>query len=167
MIISLIAALASNRAIGKDNALLWHLPEDLRHFRETTRGKPVIMGRKTWESLPEPFRPLPGRHNIVISRDPAYQASGATLTGSLADALRQAEAQTNAKEVFVIGGAQLYREALPLANRLYLTEIAQDFAGDVFFPDVPPQDWQEISRQPGQSSSGLGFAFVVYQRKKE
>ena len=167
MIISLIAALASNRAIGKDNALLWHLPEDLRHFRETTRGKPVIMGRKTWESLPEPFRPLPGRHNIVISRDPAYQANGATLAGSLADALRQAAAQTNAEEVFVIGGEQLYRQALPLADRLYLTEIEQNFAGDVFFPDVQPHDWQEISRQPGQASSGLGFAFVVYQRKKE
>ena len=104
MRLSLIAALASNRAIGKDNELLWHLPEDMRHFRETTRGKPVIMGRKTWESLPESFRPLPGRHNIVVSRDPAYPASGATLAGSLADALRQAAAKSNAEEVFVIGG---------------------------------------------------------------
>ena len=167
MIISLIAALASNRAIGKDNALLWHLPEDLRHFRETTRGKPVIMGRKTWESLPEPFRPLPGRHNIVVSHDPAYQANGATLAGSLADAVRLAAEETSAAEAFVIGGAQLYREALPLANRLYLTEIEQDFDGDVFFPDFSPHDWEEISRQSGQASSGLGFAFVVYQRKKE
>ena len=167
MIVSLIAALASNRAIGKDNALLWQLPEDLRHFRETTRGKPVIMGRKTWESLPDPFRPLPGRHNIVVSRDPAYQASGATLAGSLDDALRQAAAQTNAEEVFVIGGEQLYRQALPLADRLYLTEIEQNFAGDVFFPDVQPHDWEEILRQPGQASSGLRFAFVVYLRKKE
>ena len=164
MIISLIAALAANRAIGKDNELLWQLPEDMRNFRETTRGKPVIMGRKTWESLPEAFRPLPGRHNIVVSRDPDYQAAGATLAGSLADALGQA---ADVEEVFVIGGGELYSQALPLASRLYLTEIAQDFAGDVFFPDVPPQDWQEISRQPGQSSSGLGFAFVVYQRKKE
>ena len=164
MIISLIAALASNRVIGKDNALLWQLPEDLRYFRATTRGKPVIMGRRTWESLPEPFRPLPGRHNIVVSRDPAYPASGATLAGSLEDAVRQA---LDADEVFVIGGAQLYREALPLADRLYLTEIDQDFDGDVFFPDFSPHDWQEISRQPGQASSGLRFAFVVYQRKKE
>lgn len=167
MRLSLIAALASNRAIGKDNELLWHLPEDMRHFRETTRGKPVIMGRKTWESLPESFRPLPGRHNIVVSRDPAYQASGATLAGSLADALRQAEAQTSAEEVFVIGGAQLYREALPLANRLYLTEIEQDFDGDVFFPDVQPQDWEEISRQPSQGTSGPQFSFVVYQRREK
>ena len=167
MRLSLIAALASNRAIGKDNELLWHLPEDMRHFRETTRGKPVIMGRKTWESLPEPFRPLPGRHNIVVSRDPAYQANGATLAGSLADAVRLAAEETSAAEAFVIGGAQLYREALPLANRLYLTEIEQDFDGDVFFPDFSPHDWEEISRQPGQASSGPGFAFVVYQRKKE
>ena len=164
MIISLIAALAANRAIGKDNELLWQLPEDMRHFRETTRGKPVIMGRKTWESLPEPFRPLPGRHNIVISRDPAYQANGATLAGSLADAVRQA---LDADEVFIIGGAQLYREALPLADRLYLTEIAQDFDGDVFFPDFSPHDWQEISRQPCQETGGLRFSFAIYQRNRK
>ena len=165
MIISLIAALASNRAIGKDNALLWHLPEDMRHFRETTRGKPVIMGRKTWESLPDSFRPLPGRHNIVVSRDPAYAASGATLAASLADAVRLAAAKSNAAEVFVIGGAALYREALPLADRLYLTEIAQHFDGDAFFPDISPQDWQEISRQPCQETSGPQFSFAVYQRR--
>lgn len=164
MIISLIAALASNRAIGKDNALLWHLPEDLRHFRETTRGKPVIMGRKTWESLPDSFRPLPGRHNIVVSRDPAYQANGATLAASLADAVRQA---LDADEVFVIGGAALYREALPLADRLYLTEIDQRFDGDVFFPEVSPHDWQEISRQPGLETSGPRYSFAVYQRHSQ
>ena len=164
MIISLIAALASNRAIGKDNALLWHLPEDMRHFRETTRGKPVIMGRKTWESLPESFRPLPGRHNIVVSRDPTYPASGATLANSLDDAVRQAR---DADEVFVIGGEQLYRQALPLAGRLYLTEIEQSFAGDVFFPDVQPSDWEEISRTPRQGTSGPAFSFVVYQRRAQ
>ena len=163
MIISLIAALASNRAIGKDNALLWHLPEDMRHFRETTRGKPVIMGRKTWESLPESFRPLPGRHNIVVSRDPAYQASGATLVRSFEDAVQQA---ADEEEVFVIGGGELYSQALPLASRLYLTEIAQSFDGDVFFPEVPPQDWQEISRQPSQGVTEPQFSFAVYQRRK-
>jgi len=166
MIISLIAALASNRAIGKDNALLWHLPEDMRHFRETTRGKPVIMGRKTWESLPESFRPLPGRHNIVVSRDPAYQASGATLARSFEDAVQQAEAKTNAQEVFVIGGEELYSQALPFASRLYLTEIEQSFDGDAFFPEILPQDWQEISRQPSRGTSGPQFSFAVYQRRK-
>lgn len=167
MVIALIAALASNRAIGKDNALLWHLPEDMRHFRETTRGKPVIMGRKTWESLPDSFRPLPGRHNIVVSRNPAYAAAGATLAASLADAVRLAEAETGAAEVFVIGGAALYREALPLADRLYLTEIEQRFDGDVFFPDVSPQDWQEISRQPCQGTGEPRFSFAIYQRRRK
>ena len=162
MIISLIAALAANRAIGKDNELLWQLPEDMRNFRETTRGKPVIMGRKTWESLPEAFRPLPGRHNIVVSRDPDYQAAGATLAGSLADALGQA---ADVEEVFVIGGGELYSQALPLASRLYLTEIEQDFDGDVFFPEVQPQDWEEISRQPSQGTTGPLFSFAVYQRR--
>ena len=160
--VSLIAAVAANRVIGKDNRLLWHLPEDMRHFRETTRGKPVIMGRRTWESLPESFRPLPGRHNIVLSRDPAYQAPGATLAASLEDALLKAG---EAIEVFVIGGAELYRQALPLARRLYLTEIAENFAGDAYFPEVPPQEWEEISRQAQRGSTGPAFSFALYQRR--
>ena len=163
--LSLIAALANNRAIGKDNELLWHLPEDMRHFRETTRGKPVIMGRKTWESLPESFRPLPGRHNIVVSRNPAYQAPGATLAGSLEDALHQAAAAGAADEVFVIGGAQLYRQALPRSHRLYLTEIDESREADTFFPPVLAEEWEEISRQPKQGKVGPAFCFVVYQRR--
>ncbi len=160
--ISLIAAIAKNRAIGNKGQLLWHLPEDMRYFRETTRGKPVIMGRKTWESLPDSFRPLPGRHNIVVSRNLAYQAPGATLAGSLDDAIRVAG---EAVEVFVIGGAELYRQALPVASRLYLTEIAQDFTGDVFFPDVLPEEWEEISRKNQKGTSGPVFSFVAYRRR--
>jgi dihydrofolate reductase len=159
--ISLIAAVARNRAIGKDNQLLWHLPEDMRHFRETTRGKPVIMGRKTWESLPDSFRPLPGRLNIVVSRNPGYQAPGATLVGSLEEGLTKAG---KTGEIFVIGGAQLYREAFPLADRLYLTEIAKDYAGDAFFPEVTASKWREISRKTQRNASGLEFSFVAYQR---
>ncbi|WP_301101207.1 dihydrofolate reductase [Propionivibrio sp.] len=162
--ISLIAALASNRAIGKAQQLLWHLPEDMRHFRETTRGKPVIMGRKTWESLPDSFRPLPGRHNIVVSRNPAYQAPGATLVSTLETAIQEAG---ESNEVFVIGGAELYRQALPLSRRLYLTEIEECADGDVFFPEICRQDWEEISRQPSQGTSGPAFSFVVYQRRKQ
>jgi dihydrofolate reductase len=165
--ISLIAALASNRAIGKNNELLWQLPEDMRHFRETTRGKPVIMGRKTWESLPERFRPLPGRHNIVISRNPAFAAPGATLAGSLEDALRMAAAKGSSDEVFVIGGAEIYRQALPISSRLYLTEVEECVDGDVFFPPTPPQDWQEISRQRQPGTGGPAFSFVVYQRRTD
>jgi dihydrofolate reductase len=160
--LSLIAAVAKNRAIGKDNTLLWHLPEDMRHFRETTRGKPVIMGRKTWESLPDSFRPLPGRHNIVVSRNATYQAPGATLAASLEEAILKTE---KANEVFVIGGAELYRQAMPLADRLYLTEITTSFEGDAFFPEVLPEEWVEILHKTQQGASGLEFSFVTYQRR--
>lgn len=159
--ISLIAAVARNRALGRDGQLLWHLPEDMRYFRETTRGKPVIMGRKTWESLPDAFRPLPGRRNIVISRNPAYDADGATLAGSLEEAVRLTQDDA---EVFVIGGAEIYGQALPLAQRLYLTEVAQDFAADAFFPEFSPGDWTEISRSATNNGAGLDFTFAVYQR---
>ena len=159
--ISLIAAVAQNRALGKDGQLLWHLPEDMRYFRETTRGKPVIMGRKTWESLPDVFRPLRGRRNIVISRNPAYDAPGATLAGSLEEAVRLAQDDA---EVFVIGGAEIYRQALPLAQRLYLTEVARDFDADAFFPEFSASDWTEISRSTAKNGAGLDFTFAVYQR---
>lgn len=155
--LSLIAAVARNRVIGKDNRLLWHLPEDMKHFREVTRGKPVIMGRKTWESLPEKFRPLPGRHNIVVSRNPNYNAPGATLADSLESAIRLAGIED---ELFVIGGETLYRQALPLAHRLYLTKIDRDYEGDAFFPEILPGDWKETSRR----ESGSNLAFVVYDR---
>lgn len=161
-VLSLIAAAARNRAIGKNGQLLWHLPEDMRYFRETTRGKPVIMGRKTWESLPDSFRPLPGRHNIVVSRNPSYLAAGATSTHSLEEAIEKAG---DVDEVFVIGGAELYRLAIPFAQRIYLTEIASDFDGDAFFPDCPERDWEEISHKEQQGKSGLEFSFVVYRRR--
>jgi len=161
-VLSLIAAVARNRVIGKANQLLWHLPEDMRHFRETTRGKPVIMGRKTWESLPDSFRPLPGRLNIVVSRNPAYQALGATLAGSIEEAICHAG---DAMELFVIGGEELYRQAMPKADRLYLTEIDADFAGDALFPEVARQEWEEVSRKAQQGASETSFSFVVYQRR--
>ena len=159
--LSLIAAVARNGVIGRDNQLLWHLPGDMRHFRETTRGKPVIMGRKTWESLPEKFRPLPGRLNVVVSRTPDYAAPGAVLAGSLEDALGKAGEDD---EVFVIGGAELYCQALPLAERLYLTEISADFDGDTRFPEIPPDEWREISCSKPVEENGLTYAFAVYQR---
>ena len=159
--LSLIAAVARNRAIGKDNQLLWHLPEDMQHFRETTRGKPVVMGRKTWESLPEKFRPLPGRQNIVVSRDPAYKAHGADLAGSLEAALALA---SGAEEIFVIGGEQLYRAALPLADRLYLTEVELTPEADAFFPEVNPAVWQEVDRRAGRESTPA-CTFIVYSRR--
>jgi dihydrofolate reductase len=158
--LSLIAAVSRNRVIGRDNRLLWHLPGDMRHFRETTRGKPVIMGRRTWESLPGKFRPLPGRRNVVLSRNPDYAAPGAERAGSLAEAVEKA----GGGESFVIGGAELYRQALPLAERLYLTEIAAEFPGDVLFPEIDAREWREISRSPTFEEAGLSYAFVVHRR---
>ena len=159
--ISLIAAVAQNRAIGQNNQLLWHLPEDMRHFRETTRGKAVVMGRKTWESLPAAFRPLPGRRNIVLTRDSGYVAPGAEICYSLDEARARAG---DDDETFIIGGAELYRQALPLAQRLYLTEIAEIREGDAFFPETPSSDWREISRSTQCNDAGLEFAFVFYRR---
>ncbi len=161
--ISLIAAVAQNRAIGKDNQLLWRLPEDMRHFRETTRGKTVIMGRKTWESLPAAFRPLPGRRNLVLTRAPSYVAPGAEICHALSEALELA-ANDDDDEIFVIGGEDLYRQALPLAQRLYLTEITEAPAGDAFFPEVSASEWHEVSRTTQRNEAGLEFSFVLYRR---
>ena len=161
-IISLVVAVAHNRAIGKDNHLLCHLPEDMRHFREVTLGRPVIMGRKTWESLPEAFCPLPGRNNIVVSRNAAYQAEGATVASSLEEAIAQAG---NVEQINIIGGADIFRLALPMADVLDMTEIDASFDADTFFPEFLPEDWQETSRKTQQSESGPTFSFVEYRRR--
>ena len=161
-IISLVVAVAQNRAIGKDNHLLCHLPEDMRHFREVTLGRPVIMGRKTWESRPEAFCPLPGRNNIVVSRNAAYQAEGATVASSLEEAIAQAG---NVEQINIIGGADIFRLALPMADVLDMTEIDASFDADTFFPEFLPEDWQETSRKTQQSESGPTFSFVEYRRR--
>jgi len=158
--IVIIAAVARNGVIGKDNALPWRLPEDLRHFKALTLGHAVIMGRKTWESLPERFRPLPGRLNIVVTRDPGYRAAGATVVHSLAEAQKVDASRT----AFVIGGAELYAHALPLAQRLELTEIDADIDGDAHFPAYDRSQWREVKRAAGSSADGLAYAFVTYER---
>jgi len=160
--IHLVAAVARNGAIGRDNDLLWQEPADQRHFRAVTMGSPVIMGRRTWQSLPDRFRPLPGRRNLVISRDPALQVLGAERHGSLDSALA---ACAGLPKVCVIGGAQLYALALPLADVLELTEIDADLDGDVFFPDWPRADFEEVSRDTQKAQDGTGFAFVTYRRR--
>ena len=163
-VLVLIAAVARNRVIGRDNQLLWHLPEDMAHFRETTRGAPVIMGRKTWESLPPRFRPLPGRRNIVLSRQAGYVAEGAEVVATLDEALLLLQA---APQAFVIGGEQLYRLALPRADQLVLTELDRDYEGDALFPAWDPDLFAEVERRPAQSApaEGPGYAFVTYQRR--
>lgn len=162
----LIAAMAHGRVIGKDNRLLWHLPDDMKHFKSLTQGHPVIMGRKTWESLPEKFRPLPGRKNIVISRNPDFLATGATVCASLKLALATCQ---DAAQIFVIGGAEIYALALPMADRMELTEIDATFEGDAFFPEWRPEEWREEQRQThpagGESGNSFGYAFVSLRRR--
>ena len=157
----LIFARAANGVIGKDNALPWHLPEDMAHFKRTTLGCPVIMGRKTWESLPARFRPLPGRLNIVVTRDAQWQADGAARAGSLEDAVALCPPDADA---WVIGGAQIYAAAIDLASTAVVTEIAQDFEGDAFAPVFGP-GWRETARETHTAANGLPFAFVTYAQK--
>jgi dihydrofolate reductase len=159
--LNLIYARAANGVIGKDNALPWHLPEDLAHFKRHTLGAPVLMGRKTWHSLPPRFRPLPGRQNIVLTRDAQWQAEGAQRAASLPEALALCG---DVAEVWVIGGAEVYRQTLPHAQRAVVTEIAQDFEGDAFMPALGPE-WTETTREAHTSANGLPFAFVTYVRK--
>ena len=161
--LALIAAVARDRAIGRGNELLWLNPEDQRHFRQATLGCPVVMGRRTWDSLPARFRPLPGRRNIVLTRDLGWQAPGAEAVPSLDAALRLAG---EVPKVFVIGGAQLYALALPQANELVLTEIDADFAdADAHFPEWDTTAFTETSREHRTAADGTGFDFTTYRRK--
>lgn len=155
--ISLIAAVAANRVIGIDNRLPWRLPADLQHFKRLTLGHPILMGRKTWESLPGR---LPGRPHVVISRDPEYRAEGALVVHSLEEALA---ACAGDEEVFFIGGENLYRQAMALADRLYLTEIQAEFVGDARFPEFDRDVWRETSRECHESD-GAAYHFVVYDK---
>ena len=158
MKLHLIYARAANGVIGKGNALPWRLPEDMAHFKRTTLGCPVIMGRKTWDSLPAKFRPLPGRLNIVVTRQPAWQAEGALRAGSLPEACSLCPAESDA---WVIGGADIYALATPLATSAVVTEIEADFAGDAYAP-VFDNAWKETARERHISATGLAFNFVNY-----
>ena len=154
--IVIIAAVARNRVIGKDNRLLWNIPEDMAHFKALTSGHTVVMGRKTWESLPPRFRPLPGRRNIVISRQPDYAAPGAEVADSLENALKLA---STAAVVFVIGGEQIYTQAMAVADRLEITEVDLAPEGDAWFPEIAAVDWEQTAK-----TEGSGFAFVTWRR---
>jgi dihydrofolate reductase len=156
----LIYAKASNGVIGINGKLPWHLPEDLAHFKRTTLGCPVIMGRKTWDSLPVKFRPLPGRTNIVVTRQQNWSEIGAQPAQSLREALLFCE---HSNDVWVIGGAQLYALAEPLASTAVVTEIEKDFEGDAYAPKLG-NHWQETAREAHTSASGLAFSFVTYTR---
>ena len=167
--IVIIAAVAKNRVIGKDNQLLWNIPEDMAHFKALTAGHTVIMGRKTWESLPPRFRPLPGRRNIVISRQKDYAAPGAEVANSLKNGLNLASTVTNGeiepKIIFIIGGEQIYTQAMGLADRLEITEVDLEPEGDAWFPEIGAADWDVTQKNTPSSQSGTGFSFVTYRRK--
>ena len=160
--LTLIAAVGGNPVIGKDNQLIWRLPEDMAHFKAVTHGHAVLMGRKTWESLPPRFRPLPERRNLVLTRQADFHPAGAEIAASLAEALQLLGEQT----VFVIGGAEIYAQCMPLAERLILTEVEEAAEGDVFFPEYRTAEWQETARQRHVSATGLFYSFVTYQRNR-
>ena len=161
MKLNLIFARARNGVIGNHNALPWHLPEDMAHFKRSTLGCPVIMGRKTWDSLPPKFRPLPGRLNVVVTRQTDWTLEGAVVANSLDAACAACPHDSTA---WVIGGAELYAQALALASTAVVTEIDADFAGDAFAPDLG-SEWHEIARESQVSSGGLPFSFVTYQKE--
>jgi dihydrofolate reductase len=162
--LSLIAAVAHNGAIGKNNDLLWQDSRDQKHFRATTLGCPVIMGRRTWDSLPERFRPLPGRRNIVVTRNSLWQAPGADVAHSLQGALALV---TDAAKAFVMGGGQLYAEAMGLVEEMVLTEVDASFDADTFFPQWDRTAFEEAERiTHAATTESPGFAFVTYKRKR-
>ena len=158
--VSIIVAMGRNRVIGKDNSLIWHLPADLKHFKETTMGKPIIMGRKTFESV---GKPLPGRTNIVVTRRKGYSAPGCLAAGSVEQAL---ELVTGEPEIFITGGGEIYRQSLPLADRMYITIIDHDFEGDTFFPEFSRKIWKITGENyhPADDRNKYPMVFRIYKR---
>jgi dihydrofolate reductase len=168
MIISLIAALAKNHVIGKNNDLPWNLPDDMKYFMQTTKGHHVIMGRKNYQSLPEKFRPLPNRTNIVVTRQEGFQAPGCIVVHSVGDGFELAE-NNGEPELFIVGGAEIYRAAMPHTQRMYLTEIHAVIEGDTYFPQFSQAEWKEVSRthHPADERHRFPFDFVIYERKTQ
>lgn len=160
--ISFVVARARNGVIGADNRIPWRIQEDMKRFKAITMGKPVIMGRKTWESLPR--KPLPGRTNIVLTRDFAFAPDGARVAHSRDDALVEARAE-NPEEIMIIGGAEIYRDFLPHATRIHLTEIDADIEGDTTMPSFDPARWREVAREAHTTPDGLPYAYVTLERR--
>lgn len=156
--LNLIVAMARNRVIGIDNTLPWHLPEDLKHFKQLTMGHHIVMGRKTYDSI---GRPLPGRTTVIVSRDPDYAMAGCLVAHTLDEAVQMCASDD---QVFFVGGTSLYEQALPLAERLYITEIQADYQGDAHFPEFDPGQWWETARESHVDGAGLAYDFVTYDR---
>ena len=172
-ICSLIAAVAANGVIGKDNDLIWYIPEDLKYFKQTTSGKPVVMGRKTFESIVDRIgKPLPKRDNIIITRQADYDGRGADVTCDVNSAIftakQHAAKQDGAREFFILGGAQIYAETINLCDRLYITEVHQDYKGVSYFPEIDKTIWQEVRREAHKGDADKDipdYSFVVYERR--
>lgn len=169
MIVSIIAAVAENRIIGKDNDLIWNLPADMKFFKETTTGHAVIMGRKNYYSIPEKYRPLPGRQNIIISRQKAFEAPDCIVANSVEEGIKKA-AEINPGEIFIIGGGEIFTYSIThkLANRLYITHIHHSFNGDVYFPEFDMSNWHQktIRKYDADEKNPFPFTIVQYDRKK-
>lgn len=164
---ALMVAMAQNRVIGRNNALPWYLPEDLKYFKRITLGKPIVMGRKTFESI---GRPLPGRANLVVTRDRAWRHPGVRIFHDLDSAYQSAEAQAQidgVNEIMVIGGGEIFTEALPRADRLYLTQVHADVVGDAYFPGICWNQWRQISREDHAASENNphDYSFIVFERQ--
>ncbi|WAK02204.1 dihydrofolate reductase [Methylobacter sp. YRD-M1] len=161
MKISLIVAMASNRVIGINNQLPWHLSADLKRFRQITMGSPILMGRKTYESI---GRPLPGRTNVIISRDPDYKQEGCLVFNDIETAIESCGQKF--QEIFVIGGSELYKSMLPMADTLYVTLINKEFSGDAFFPELDTRHWAEVSREDidNDPDAGFSYSFIKYEK---
>jgi len=160
--ISLVVAAAENGVIGRAGALPWRIPEDLKRFKTLTMGKPTVMGRKTWDSLPR--KPLPGRTNIVVSRNPHFRADGAEVVHSVADAIARGRA-TGAEEIAIIGGEAIFAAALPVAQAIHLTEVAASPEGDAFMPPIDREQWREVAREGPYDADGLRYSFVTLARR--
>jgi len=167
MILSIIVAAAENNVIGKDNTLIWSLPADMKFFKDTTKGHPIITGRKNYESIPEKYRPLPDRTNIVVTRQPDYKAPGAIVVSSIDEAIQYTKQHFANEEVFVIGGAEIYKQTLSLCDKIYLTRIHHSFEGDAFFPELPPTDWTltEEKEHLADEKNKYPFTFQTWERK--
>lgn len=168
MKISFVVAMGRNRAIGKEGGMPWHMPADLAHFKHITMGKPMIMGRKTFESI---GKPLPGRDSIVVTRDPAWKASGAIVVPSIEKALEVAKSGATARgvhEIAVIGGGALYAAMIHNADRLYVTELHDTFEADTYFPEIDAAEWSEVSREPhpADEKNRVAYDFVVLERRR-
>ncbi len=167
MNISIIVAASLNNVIGKDNTLIWHLPADMKYFKEKTSGHCIITGRKNYESIPEKYRPLPNRTNIVITRQKEYQANGAIVVSSLKEAIEKAK-KIEKEEIFIIGGGEIFTQSLDIADTIYLTRIHENFEGDVFFPELNLNEWKEANRIDfrADEKNKYAYSFIILERLK-